>query len=49
MPYFECSECGQMLNVVGVERSSVHQECPVCEEMTEWSLAFVDEDQGVSF
>ena len=49
MPYFECTECGQLLDVVGVEQSAMVRECPVCGEATQWTLAFADETAGVSY
>lgn len=48
MPYFECSDCGQMASIGEHERSSLYQHCPSCDTQTAWTLAFVDES-GVSF
>lgn len=45
--YYECTECGQLASLVGHEQSPVSQECPVCEEVTSWEIAF--EAEGVSF
>lgn len=48
MTYYECADCGQLGTFVGVERSPIARECPVCEAVTSWDLAFVDEDGGAS-
>lgn len=48
MTYFECTECGQMGNFTVLDRSTLQQECPVCEETTVWEVAF-EADEGVSF
>jgi uncharacterized paraquat-inducible protein A len=48
MPYFECTECGQLANLGTLEHSSLRQHCPVCDEETTWTVAF-DSGEGVSF
>lgn len=48
MPYFECTECGQLANVSNLEQSELREHCPVCEQQTTWTVAFED-DAGVSF
>lgn len=48
MPYFECDGCGQLVSVGELERTELHEHCPVCEAQTTWTLAFEDE-AGVSF
>jgi hypothetical protein len=44
--YYECSDCGQLTTFIEEERSELNAPCPVCEELTHWTLAFADE--GVS-
>ncbi|SEP13783.1 hypothetical protein SAMN04487948_11626 [Halogranum amylolyticum] len=48
MPYFECTECGQLATIGSFERSELRQHCPVCETQTVWEVAF-ESDSGVSF
>lgn len=45
--YYECAKCEAMLDLVGVETSSLARRCPNCEEVTHWEHAF--EGEGVSF
>jgi predicted nucleic acid-binding Zn ribbon protein len=45
--YYECNDCGQLTTFVEEERSELNSPCPVCEEVTHWTLAFADE--GVSY
>ncbi|MFB6161206.1 MAG: hypothetical protein ABEJ61_08530 [Haloferacaceae archaeon] len=49
MTYFECERCGQLVDLVGVERAEVREACPVCDERTTWTVAFAAEGRGVSF
>lgn len=49
MTYFECRECNGLLDIAGTERARLVRDCPTCGRVTQWTLAFVDEDQGVSF
>lgn len=48
MPYFECADCGEVVNLTQFDRSAVSDYCPVCEERTVWTVAF-DAEEGVSF
>lgn len=45
--YYECNECGQLATFVEEERSELNVRCPVCEDVTHWTLAFAGE--GVSY
>lgn len=45
--YYECNECGQLATFVEEERSELDVRCPVCDEITHWTLAFAGE--GVSY
>lgn len=48
MPYFECTECGQLADLGRFEESRLRQPCPSCEESTVWEAAF-EGDGEVSF
>jgi transcription elongation factor Elf1 len=47
MTYYECDGCGQLATFVDTQRSQFARECPVCEERTQWAVAFSEE--GVSY
>jgi hypothetical protein len=49
MTYYECEECGQMADFADAHGSDVHRACPACDQQTVWTLAFADEQSGVSF
>lgn len=47
MPLYECTECGQTMDLLDTTGADRREECPVCEQQTVWSLAF--EGEGVSY
>lgn len=49
MTLFECEGCGELVRLLEIERSSLRQSCPVCEEDTLWTVAFEERGQGVSY
>jgi uncharacterized paraquat-inducible protein A len=42
--YYECDECGQLATFEEMNRAEHAARCPVCEELTHWTLAFADEE-----
>lgn len=49
MTYYECEECGQLADFVDAHGSAIRRECPACDHLTVWTMAFADERAGVSF
>jgi phage FluMu protein Com len=48
MGEFRCSQCETFARFTD-KHDAFHTECPVCEEVTEWKLAFDDPTAGVEF
>jgi hypothetical protein len=44
---YECAECENMARLPGCETNATTRECPVCEDVTTWQVAF--EGEGVSY
>lgn len=49
MTYYECSDCGQLADFLDASPREIVRPCPACEEPCRWTLAFVDDEDGVSF
>lgn len=48
MGEFVCAECGTFARFTD-KHDAFHTDCPVCEEVTEWELAFEAEGAEVEF
>lgn len=48
MTYFECVQCGQLADLSVFDHTRLRQDCPVCEQETDWETAF-EGDGGESF
>lgn len=44
---YECAECENMTRLPGCEANQTTRECPICEAVTTWRVAF--EGEGVSY
>jgi hypothetical protein len=42
--YYECSDCNRLATFAQRHEPTFATRCPVCEEVTHWTLAFADEE-----
>lgn len=45
MPYFSCESCDQLIDLSVFDRDAQREYCPVCEEITLWTIEFDDEGE----